>query len=264
MRERNRVYIDIQSLLELRQSVLVQMMGEKEAIAFINSDAYISRELDVFPVDMEEYTRLLQDYRVALPKSTVTYIEVVLKSKIASMEKLNAFNSESCDTEIVLNIYPYNLPTVVAESIRDALFIKLNEPTFISVVNEPHTVFTPLHLKQNRYKEFFCYDVTGWMGANLEALSKQRLEDTRLYFPTLGKKEITDKDLKDVKKLGFTDIYHYTEFILSGAAKITFLPVGLYSNIFVGMGLLEKTAEIESAILAKNKEELNVDIFNKS
>ena len=36
----NKIYVDIQSLLDIRQSVLIELMGEEQALEYVSSDAY--------------------------------------------------------------------------------------------------------------------------------------------------------------------------------------------------------------------------------
>lgn len=260
MEKKTRIYMDIQSLLDLRQSVLVEMMGEEKGTEYVNSEAYYLRDVDEFPVDMAEFERLMGDYNVALKRATITYMEVMLRSKAANMEKLNAFNGVSAPTELVLNIYPYLIPEKLAESLRDGLFTKLGIPIFVSVVHEPIETFTPIYLKQNGFVEFYCYDSSSWLTAHLDAVSKVHLRETRLNFPTLGKHALPDKDRKEIKKLGFDDVYRYTEFILSAAVSVNFIPVGLYGNIFVGTALLERVARAEQAKPMATKENIDVHL----
>lgn len=260
MQERKRIHIDIQSLLDVRQSVLVDMMGEKAAQDYVSSKTYYARERDEFDVDMQVFAKRVKDYRAALSHATITYVEVILNTKISSLEKLNVFNGDAKQLEILLNIYPFQVDESLANLLRDGLFSKLTTPVHITVINEPIEHLTPVFIKQNNIVEFFHYDAAAWLSKHTESLSKTQLRDSRLHFPALGKQELNDKDRKEIKRLGFADIYQYTEFLYSAVTKINFLPVGFYSNIAIGTLLLEQVAKQEAKDLSKHQPQEMSDV----
>ena len=133
-----RLYIDVHSLFDLRQSVLVDMLGKEAAVDYVTSNDYSFRDVDVFPVDMAVFKKKMSDPSDTIFKyATITYMEVVLKSKLANLEKRNAFNQTNEIPEVVVNIYPYDLTTEQANVIRDAVFLKLGGKTQVTIIHEP-------------------------------------------------------------------------------------------------------------------------------
>lgn len=241
MEDKKRIYVDIQSLLDIRQSALCELLGEQEALAFVNSEPYYNRNRDQFEgVDSETFDKCLETTHIALKRATVTYVEVILNSKISSLERLNVFNSDNKQLEILLNIYPFKLDEASANVLRDGLFSKLTTPVPISVIYEPLEGLSPVFIKQHNIVEFFCYEGAKWLALHTESLGKIALRETRLQFPAIGRGELTPKDLKELKRLGFNDIYQYTEFLFSTVTRMNFLPVGFYCNIVIGTLLLDR------------------------
>lgn len=241
MEDKKRIYVDIQSLLDVRQSVLVSMLGQEEALEFVSTESYYNRQRDVFKgVDETVFNKGLESMDIALNRATVTYIEVILNSKISSLERLNVFNSDNRHLEILLNIYPFRLDEKTSNLLRDGLFSKLTTPVPITVIYEPIEALTPVYIKQYAIVEFFCYEGARWLSEHTESLGKVTLKDTRLQFPAIGRGELTARDTKELKTLGFSDIYQYTEFLFSSVTRMNFLPIGFYCNVMIGTLLLDR------------------------
>ena len=84
MQDSSKIYIDIQSLLEIRQSTLTHFLGEKETLEYIYKEEYYMRSTDEFAVDTSAYKAIAEtDSSLALSKATITYMLVVLNSKLA-------------------------------------------------------------------------------------------------------------------------------------------------------------------------------------
>lgn len=237
----NKIYIDIQSLLDIRQSVLVEMMGEEKALEYVSSDLYNFRETDIFPVNQEEYKHRMNSKTPAVFKnSTITYNEVILKSKLASLEKLNGFNSESAQPELIVNTYPYQLTKEQVRHIQNAIFIKMDLLCVITVVYDSPAVWSPSYIRNNNVSSFFMYNFSEWMGFHSDKLVNGDLREINIFVPAVGAKELTDEEHKNFKKLGFTDVFSYTEYVLSSVCRIQFLPIIFYTNIVTATAILDK------------------------
>ena len=56
MTETSKIYVDIESLLDLRQAILSKLMNPKDLIDFVNTEEYNFRTTDNFAkVDMTKY-----------------------------------------------------------------------------------------------------------------------------------------------------------------------------------------------------------------
>ena len=240
MASTKKIYIDIQSLLEIRQSTLTHLLGADKALDLVHNKSYYLRDVEVFEgVDMAAYSEASKDPAIALKYATVTYMISVLMNRLSQMEKLNSFQNEEATTELVLNIYPYRLPKEAVEVIRDAVFVKLRVPVMITIVNDDPSVWSPMYIKNSGVVHFYCYDCTTWMDRFGEEISGGMLRDVRMFFPSLGKEQLDKAQLKEVQKAGFRDIFAYTEFLLSPYMRVQFLPSVFYSNIFVSTKILE-------------------------
>ena len=251
----NKIYVDIQSLLDIRQSVLAQLMGVEETLTYINTDEYNFRDIDKFPVDMEAYKNLMDNKDgLALRQATITYIEVVLKSKINSLEKIGGFSDDSIQPEIVLNTYPYQLTREAVGLLQNAVFLKLGQNCHVKVVYDAVSVWSPVFIKQNKVSAAFIYDLTSWMNRHGESLSTQGMKECNIYSPAIGKIELTPAEDKQIKKLGFNDIYAYTEYIMSSACRIQFLPIVFYTNIVTATVLLDKHKSVVESLAEVERE----------
>lgn len=259
-----KIYVDIQSLLDTRQGVLAQLMEKEKLFEYINSDEYNFRNIDKFPVDMNEYNRINKEARVeTLQNSMVTYIVELLKTKLFNMEKRNSFMGESKPPEILLNIYPYSLTEKQAELIKSALFVKLGLDCFIDVIKIKESDLTPYFIKNYNIIACFIYDVTHWLDIHLEALDKLKMPELLVYGPSLYKQFDNEKmkDIDEIRKMGFKDIFNYLEFFVMSVAGLSFLPVAFYSNVITASRIVEKfKSEVSKTSLAEEYGVKDVDI----
>lgn len=252
----NKIYIDIQSLLDLRQAALVFLMGEDEAIKYINSDKYNFRDTDNFPVDMEAYRSLLNDPNSQIfRKTTITYVEVAIRNKLMALEKISGFSGESPQPELVINTYPYRFTKQQVLALQTGIFIKFGKECLVTIVYDDPSVWSPSYFKNNKVSSAFVYDFTEWMDKHGGKLPQREMLSTSLFCPAIGKQELTKEELKEFTKLGFNDIYAYTEYVLASVCRVQFLPVVFYSNIVTATVILDKNKDIVEAQVEKCRQE---------
>lgn len=240
--ETARIYVDIDSLLDIRQAVLTHLVKQTKLTEFLNSDEYNFREIDHFPeIDTVKY-HLINNQRDfdLIGRSTITYIVNVLKTKIVNLEKRNNFYGETKKPEILLNVYPFVLSAQEQEDIQNGLFIKLESNCLINIINKPVEEISPFFMKSNAIISAFIYNFSKWGNSHSETLTKSPLKDTLLYFPSIYYDTRKKEQLSVIKKLGFKDIFSYLEYLYSGVASINFLPTVFYSNIITSSIILEK------------------------
>lgn len=261
MTDTKKIYIDIHSLLEIRQSTLIHLLGTERALDLVHTRGYYMRDVEEFEgVDMAAYQEAVKDPAIALKHATVTYLINVLINRLGYMDKLSSFKNEESPTELVVNIYPYNLPDKAVEMLRDAIFMKLGIPVLISIVNHSPEVWSPSFIKNSGVIYFYCYDPTVWMGLYGEQLSGGMLRDVQMFFPTVGKVRLDKGELKQVQKSGFKDIFSYTEFLLSPYTRAQFLPSVFYSNLILSTKILQDfNDELSRRPLGDEQESSGVD-----
>lgn len=241
MKETSKIYLDIESLLDIRQAILSKLMNIKDLVEYINSDEYNFRKTDIFPIDMSSYKSINDKHEIdLLERSTVTFILNAVRSKLENLEKRNSFYGETKIPEVLLNIYPFNLNEKQIDILQNLLFVKLDSKCIITVINKPISELTPYFIKSLDIIVCYIYNFTEWLNKHTDALSVTKIPDTMFYFPSIYKLEDTNNELEKINKLGFKDIFSYIEFLYSSIANITFLPIIFYTNIVTATSIIDK------------------------
>lgn len=234
MSETNKIYVDIESLLDLRQGLLFETVEDTEAlIEYLLSNDYNYRDVDQFSlVEDEVYKKAHANMtKSILPASSLSHIISPVRSKILSMEKMTGMYTDNKRVELVLNTYPLELTHKEAEHIQNLLFVKLQAECLISVVRIEPKQLSPSYIKRSGFAAIFIYDFTTWINLHTKQLESVDIKEVTIYFPALQQKSPTKEDLKKIKEIGFNDMFSYTEFLLSRFLNISFLPVVFYSNL---------------------------------
>lgn len=246
MQDTSKILVDLDSLLDVRGSILLRLMDQEKLSVYLNTDEYNFREIDLFPIDnKEEYNRLNKERPADLiPNSIVTNILTCLKSKLANMEKRNNFKNENKTPEVVLNVYPFKLTDGQIKSLQNLLFVKLETNTLVNVVSLSNKELTPYFIKANGFTACFLYNFKEWIGEHTEYLDKNKMPEIFMYFPALYHEMKDVKDLDVIKKLGFKDLFAYTEYLFSSVINLNFLPVVFYSNLVTASLYLDKFNDV--------------------
>lgn len=241
MSETSKIYVDIESLLDLRQAILSKLMDPKSLLDFINSEEYNFRNTDNFTnVDMTKYEEIYKSMTIdLLQRSTVTFIVNTIRTKLMNLEKRNALYGESKKPEVFFNIYPFNVTQAQADALQNLLFIKLGKCCLVSIINKPIKEVGPFFIKSMNFTACFIYRVSEWIEQHTDSLNNIKLHDTLIYFPSIYKVEDVDNEIEKIRKLGFRDIFGYVEFLLSSAVNINFLPIVFYNNIVTSSILID-------------------------
>lgn len=265
----NKILVDIQSLFDLRQAALSFEYDTDKLIDFISKDVYNFREFDVFPDLPKTFykDKLKSKNKHLLPRSTITYIFHVLKTRIDNMEKRNAYYNESNRPEIVVNVYPFVLSEKDQDILKNLIFVKLKSECLISIINVHSKTLSPFYLKASNFVAAYLYSFSEWIEHHADSLSDKSRLDTLLNFPALGEGE-KDKEMdKKLQMLGFKDIFTYTTYLFSSAVTITFLPVIFYSNLTTAMVYVEyfnNELKKETSAKAESIDEAAIDEILKN
>lgn len=260
-----KIYVDIESLFDIRQGILYSLVENKEKLAeFISSEEYNFRDIDNFSiVNNSEYQKAYNKKDLSvLPNSTISYILTCIKSKLDNLEKRNTFYNEKKIPEVVVNTYPFVFNEKQKEQFQNLLFVKLETNTMVNVIYIPTKELTPMFFSNNNFIVAFIYDFTEWMNTNSKTLEAVKKQDLMLYFPSLSKELISAEELKKITSLGFKDIFSYTEFLLSSVISINFLPVIFYSNLMIAVAHLSKFDDLYKKKEMKLDEDVDISKFN--
>lgn len=257
-----KIYVDIDSILDIRQAILTHLIPSAKLVEFLNSDEYTFREIDRFPMaNMTRYNQIDHAREpVLIRRATVTYIINVLRTKIVNLEKRNTFYKETKKPEILLNIHPFRIEEHVAEDIQNALFVKLGSNCVVTIVSKSIESLSPYYLKSNEVVSAFIYNFSKWCNAHTSSLSKTDIKDIPLYFPSIYHDNRKKDELKVIRKLGFKDVFSYMEYLYSNVADINFLPTVFYSNIVTATLTL---AEYDTTLMKTELKDAYGDISSK-
>ena len=245
MTDTSKIFVDIESLLDIRQAILSKLMDPVKLAEFVVSDDYSFRKTDIFKnVDMVEYDKLSKNLSIdLLQRSTVTYIVNTIKTKLMNLQKRNTYYGETKTPEILLNVYPFDFNEKQAEALQNLFFVKLGSCCLITLIKKPIEEITPYFIKSLDINTCYIYHANIWIEKHTDTLNKMKLPDTLLYFPAICKVEDDTNEIAKITKMGFKDIFGYVEFLLSSAVNINFLPVLFYNNIVSSSLLIDKYNE---------------------
>lgn len=240
------IYVDLESLLDIRQAILLSLLTEEEVTEIIFSDNYNFREVEEFPKVTKEQHQLLYSNlnKSLLPKSTITYIINILETKIANLEKRNIYYGETTFPKLLINTYPFNLNEEERNLLRNMIFIKLKNKCEIDIVEMPIDNLSPYFIKSNNIITIFMYKFNDWLSKHTEALNNLKLPNTIFYFPSLLAEKPSSEDLVKIKKYNYNDIFSFMEFFYSGVTSINFLPIFFYSNLIVANTVIKKNKKL--------------------
>lgn len=241
----NRILVDLDSLLDIRQGILSKLMSEEKLADYISSEEYNFRTIDNFSsvADMDKYnyfnTNRTKDI---ISAATVAQLFTVLKKKIHNLERKNAHFNEHKLPELYINIYPFTLSTAEQDTLINIVFTKLNTEIFIKTVYIAPKDITPYFLRNTEIVEVFIYDSRTWLDLQLDNIykSETKLHDIRINFPAICAEAVTEDIQMKLDKLGFKDVFSLMEYIASGYAVFNFLPTIFYSNVIIAKSYLDK------------------------
>lgn len=248
------IYVDIESLLDLRQGYYATKPELYEQAAdYLLSDAYNFRETDElkFLAPGEFKRAMLKPSLSYLDGSIVSYILSQIKVKIDRLEMKNKLNNEHTEPQVILNVYPFEMSIQQQRHIRDLLSYRLGGETLTHVVRLRPDEVDPGFFRDNGVASAFIYDYRQWLDLNLQKCASVPVKDVNLYFPALYPNTPSEEDLKAFKKTGHKDGFSYLETLTSGILSVSFLPVALYSSFLVATHYLSQYSFDTSREMAK-------------
>jgi len=241
MAKPNKIYIDLDSILDTRLGTLLKLNEEAATKALEGN--YLTRDRDEFNnVNLEEYKLAYsnRDFET-LTNSKITNIFKFLIPKliIPRLNKTNpALYTEGLSLEV--NTYPYRLSSGLCEEIAKAISVWLEGIVPVNMVYLDIPSRTPL-LCKNSYIAIISYEHEGWLNyhyncnewSSMEEMAARvtRLPNTPYYTPgILSGQSFKLEDLsEDVRKVGHP-LKAYA-FMVSLLIKLEFIDVEYFSII---------------------------------
>lgn len=257
------IYVDIHSLLDIRQAILSKLVDPIKLAEFVVSDEYNFRKTDIFKnVDMVEYEKIKNNLTAdILTRTTVTYIVNTIITKLQNLQKRNSYYGESKKPEVLVNVHPFKLTEKQADIIQNLVFIKLGKSCLVTLIDKPTEEISPFFIKSLDITACYIYDASCWIENHTDSLNNIKLPDSLIYFPSIYKVEDDANEIAKITKLGFKDIFGYVEFLLSSAVSINFLPILFYSNIVSSSIMINKYNEsLAKTSLGENDGNISTEV----
>lgn len=261
MADRTILYVDVESMLDLRQGYLYTVAENKDALSeFLVSDGYIGRMRDEFPYGEPGGYRkaILEDDKSIRPFSTITYILGILSNRLSGLSKVDAFNGTVTEPCVWVDVHGFEFTPVELEELRDLVFYKVGSNCYVELVDIGAAKLSPLYIRASNITCAFIYDFQTWSNAHAEILLANKLPDSQLYFPPLGKEVLTREELSAIEKTGFKDVFNYLEMLYSSVAKVNFLPCVFYSNAVTAKTIIEEYSRELKSKMKEDSEKIKI------
>lgn len=240
-----KLYIDIQSLLDIRQGLLSYHLDQKTLIDYINSDEYNFRDQDLFQIHRDVLDKTLNEKdKAVITRSIITYNIVTIKQQLLKLEKRNTYYNQVKAQEVVINTYPFILTEKEQDSFINAVFNKLGMEVYISLICIPTKDVTPDFIKNRDIAVLFIYNTSEWLDHNSNTLNFLPLSDVIIYFPAILPHKPNEDEFKEANKGGYGDPFAVMEAIMKEVVKLQFLPIFFYTNQITATKYIEKYVDL--------------------
>lgn len=237
------LYIDIESLLDLRQGFLVWKGVEWDEIKrYLESDEYNHRDVDdLMHFKAEEYRSEVEKGNKELVKNSIlTFNLSTLITKILNLSVKSGVDGVSYTPEVWIDVHPFEFTDEEINGIKNGVFSHIGIDCFIEVVNLGYEKVTPFLINETKMDTCLIYNFSGWLNKHGEDMSKNPCLHTDLIFPPIYAVKPTDEDMKVFNEFGFDDGFTYMSFLTSYYAKIDFHPITYYTNQIIAREVLEE------------------------
>lgn len=223
-----KLLLELDALLDTRLSILGSL-DPKRTAQIMQDTSYTTRVIDRFPgFDNEAYQKAY-DTRTSksLGGAMRTDVIKILHDFITRVMNRNIVSPTPVDTEIVLNVHPYQLSEKEQAFITLGLIRSMPLCPRVTIVNMPVEQLTPQYLRG-----FGCvviYNFNAWLTHFLseDYLSACPIPDTTLFVPAiLGRIDEGDAPPENLSQ-AFNEISKEFHRVMS----IVFTPVELFSSI---------------------------------
>lgn len=241
--ETSKIYVDADSLFDLRQGILVDLYKEPDLVDYLVSNDYNFREYDRFKnVSEEEFNDFYKKNRnkTLLSHSTITYILNLLKSKILVLERRNSYLEKNKPVELLLNMQGFDLTKEDIEHLTEALFVKLGMKIFITPISITNEDLTPEFLKNADIVFSYIYNSSEWLKYHVPTIELHPIKDNVVFFPSILYQDYKLDETSELKKKGFDNPFTLLEMMLSKVATVQFLPPFFYSNMATSLAYIER------------------------
>lgn len=252
------IYIDIESLLDIRQGFLSLGARDNEVlINYLLSDEYMLRFTDQFPFDEDELFFKLRDEgnRKLLLNAQLSYMIIIINRELRGIGIKASVDGKVNDKGFIINTYPFSFSQEELDMMRDAIFQHSGEEVFINFCYEPPENINVFFIESNGIETLFIYRFDEWMNANTDGLMTGQLNNRSFYFPEIVRNYVLDERimeaLEELKKHGLEDQFEVNRLLLSPFMNIDFVPIMFYSSYVLAKAYLETNSLREEELLSR-------------
>ena len=241
MEQRNKLYVSIDALLDLRLGVM-NAISPRFAAMVTTQAAYFQREEDRFStlehgeLPPETLTQVLKSQgKKILPAALRTKIGKFLKQLCAVHFHQMIKEGWEMSVEIDINLYPYVFTEDEVVALHEVLTLYLGRTFKFNLLNVPPKNMV-LDQVRDAYFGMVMYDYAEWVNCHNTELQKKPLRDTCLYLPRLffgnldeARNKITARaEIADMRK-NKQDPFEMFRQALGPFLSVQYLPVAFFS-----------------------------------
>lgn len=234
-----RILVPVDALLDTRMGTASRL--DPKAIKDILRNDYghrksndLSRLTDRFT--SEAYWQLWQQRDVdTLKQSLVSHFTDVLKTMILQHTMDTIERGGPGQTEVKINLHPYELETSDEKELLSILSELLPEDVGLALCRVSHAQLTPLWIREEKLDAFVVLDFVEWFQKQSDNLLAHPIPGIECFCPEL----IEDMDGRiqramimgeiDYDLQQQTDPFGLIRMVLAGAVMVTFLPIEAFS-----------------------------------
>jgi hypothetical protein len=229
MEDNKKIYIDLDSLLDTRFSMLYNLDKNMLNKIYANKE-YDNRIINEFDYIPSNVFNLLYKYRGndLLSISYFTKILKIVRLEIGMLKNNLQIMNLNQPITIDINVYPYTIDEHI-EDVKIKLLSMLNiDGLNINIIDIDPINLTPDKIN-NEYISLIMYDGIKWFGymLNTEAFKNNYIPTVNLILPALLDKPVVMKKIKDYEDM-FNDIVKQGNLFIN----MKFTPVE-YFNILM-------------------------------
>lgn len=244
------IYVDIESLLDLRQGFLVcNGKTYDEVLEYISSDEYNNRNIDnLMEFTSAQYIEHVKSGDINLVvESIITNIHFDINKSIDRIIMKSNHDNALYTPEILFDIGNFDFTKEQEDMLINLLFIKTGERSKITLVRNYVDKMSPVFIRDNNIAFVYIYRASTWLNKHGAKLMDTSLEKTEFYFAPIYEKN-EEAELNVFEEAGFRDGFTFYEFGLSRFTKVRFNPCLFYSNCVIA-------TELQKDLLAQLRKE---------
>lgn len=227
-----KAYVELDVLLDTRIATLAKL--DPAAAERISKDWYHQRTSDLFSVKGSGISQT--EYEAAythrdeetLKGATMTWLPQYLLTLISRLTTSLGQPLLSEQFTIQINVFPYDLPQPVEDSIQLAMETYTNGAAIIEIVHMRPEDLTVKVLKNN-YDICFMYDFDGWLMLHTEEFKETQVPEVRVVAPRLYLKDAPRQAIAKAEKEEM--VWEQMAMLFMGLVGVVFMDVRLFSFV---------------------------------